>query len=202
MHNGEALSWWDRDLDPAGNPIRPDVRAAARELWSYACQQTRVVLGDPSEAPGLMESSVVQVSHYLDRRAAPLFDGDASALLACAFYRRLRRLLAKLRRLELADDVSGLMAPRTSRSCLSKEDCHLDAEKVVRQLSSRARQMYELRNAGYGWKEIADKFEMSDAAARAEFSRELKRAREMLANKGSRPQRPPSRSPRAIRDNS
>lgn len=183
MDTGETLLWWDRELDPAGNPIRPDVRSAARELWSYACQQTRVFLGDPSEAPGLMESSVVQVSHYLDRRAAPLCEGDTSALLACAFYRRLRRLLAKLRRLELAADVSCIAAPKISRSCLSKEDRHLDAEKIVRQLSDRARRMHELRTAGYGWKDIADKFEMSDAAARAEFSRELRRLKRLLGDK-------------------
>ena len=183
MCTGETLSWWDRDLDPAGQPIRPDVRSAARELWSYACQQTRVFLGDPSEAPGLMEASVVQISHYLDRLAAPHFERDASALLACAFYRRLRRLLAKLRRLELAADVSGITTPKISRSCLSKEDCHLDAEKVVRQLSNRARRMYELRTEGYGWKEIAHKFEISDAAARAEFSRELKRLKGLLRDK-------------------
>lgn len=188
MCTGETLSWWDRDLDLAGRPIRPDVRSAARELWSYACQQTRVFLGDPSEAPGLMEASVVQVSHYLDRLAAPHFERDASALLACAFYRRLRRVLAKHRRLELIADVTGLRAPKVSQSCLSKEDCHLDAEKVVRQLSDRARQMYELRTAGYGWKEIADKFEMSDAAARTEFSRELKRLKGLLGGKRSSPE--------------
>jgi hypothetical protein len=180
MHTGETLSWWDRDCDPAGHPIRADVRCAARELWDQACQQTRVFLGDPSEAPGLMETSVIQVSHYLDRRAVPLFDQDAGALLACAFYRGLRRYIARLRRLELAADVSHLAVSRVGRSCLSKEDCHLDAEKVVRQLSDRARQMYELRNAGYGWKEIADKFEISDAAARAEFSRELRRIKGII----------------------
>lgn len=180
---GETLSWWDRDLDPAGNPIRADVRSAARELWSQACQQTRSFLGDLSDAPGLMEASVIQVSHYLDRRTAPLFEQDARALLACAFYRRLRRQLAKLRRLELAGDVSHLAVPRVGRSCVSKEDCHIDAEKVVRQLSDRARQMYELRNAGYGWKEIAEQFEISDAAARAEFSRELRRLKEVFGDK-------------------
>jgi hypothetical protein len=148
-------------------------------------------LGDPSEAPGLMETSVIQVSHYLDRRAVPLFDQDAGALLACAFYRGLRRYIARLRRPELAADVSHLAVSRVGRSCLSKEDCHLDAEKVVRQLSERARQMYELRNAGYGWKEIADKFEISDAAARAEFSRELRRIKGLLGDKRLFTQDPP-----------
>jgi hypothetical protein len=191
MRTGETLSWWDRDLDPAGKPIRPDVRSAARDLWSYACQQTRVFMGDPSEAPGLMEASVIQVSHYLDRRGVPLFEQDAGALLGCAFYRRLRRQLTKLRRLELAADITSFIAPQAGRSCVSKEDCRLDAEKTVRQLSERAREMYGLRNAGYGWKEIANRFEVSDAAARAEFSRELRRLKALLRNKRLLTQDPP-----------
>ncbi len=45
--------------------------------------------------------------------------------------------------------------------------------KAARQLSERARRMYELRKAGYEWKEITGKFSTTDAAARAEYSREL-----------------------------
>jgi transcriptional regulator len=40
--------------------------------------------------------------------------------------------------------------------------------------------MYELRNAGFEWKEIAEMLNTTDAAARAEFSRELKRAKHKL----------------------
>ena len=66
----------------------------------------------------------------------------------------------------------------TSYSILhTEEDCRLDAEKAARHLSARGRQMYELRHAGFEWREIAQKLSTTDAAARAEFSRELKRAR-------------------------
>ena len=158
------------------------MRSAARGLWDYALQQTRTFLGDVADTPELMEDSVLQVSHYLDRPAVPLFEKDASALLVCAFYRRLRRHVAKLRRLELTDDVSSLPAPRPGRSCPSKEDCRLDAERVLHKLSERARKMFRLRDAGYGWEEVAALFDTSDEAARAEFSRELKRLKNKLAN--------------------
>ena len=186
MCTGEKLSWWDQDLDPAGNPIRADVRSAARDLWDYACEQARTFLGDASEAPELMETSVLQVSHYLDRRAAPLFERDASALLVCAFYRGLRRHLSKLRRLELTADLSTVPTPRPGRSCPSKEDCRLDAERVLRKLSDRARQMFEFRKRGYDWEEVAAILNTSDGAARAEYSRELKRLKIKLANKRTR----------------
>jgi DNA-directed RNA polymerase specialized sigma24 family protein len=186
MCTDESLSWWDRDVDSEGNPIRADVRSAARDLWDYACEQARTFLGDASEAPELMETSVLQVSRYLDRRAAPLFESDARALLVCAFYRGLRRTVLKLRRLELTADLSTVPTPRPGRSCPSKEDCRLDAEKVLRKLSDRARQMFDFRKDGYDWEEVAAILNTSDGAARAEYSRELKRLKMRLANKRGR----------------
>jgi hypothetical protein len=170
----KSLVWWDQELDPTGKPIRLDVRSAAREVWNDACTQTRALLGEPCDAAGFMERSVVQISRYLNRRGVPTFSQDTSGLLMCAFCRALSRHVAKLRRIELA--------PPT-RSCTTEEDCRLDAEKAVRQLSKRGRQMYELRHEGYEWRAIAQILKTTDAAARAEFSRELKRAKLKMKNK-------------------
>jgi hypothetical protein len=183
--SGKGPLWWDRELDPTGKPIRLDVRSAAREVWNDACNQTRALLGEPCEAAGLMERSVVQVSRYLNRRGLPMFSQDTGGILMCAFCRALRRTVVKLRRIELADDVATLSKTHSPHSCTSKEDCHLDAEKATRQLSERGRKMYKLRDAGFEWKEIATILNMTDAAARAEFSRELKRARIKMKNKGA-----------------
>ena len=59
----------------------------------------------------------------------------------------------------------------------------MDAEKAARQLTQRGRRMYELRSAGFEWKEIAKLLTTTDAAARAEFSRDLKRVRLKMKNK-------------------
>jgi hypothetical protein len=181
--SGKGPLWWDRELDPTGKPIRLDVRSAAREVWNDACNQTRSLLGEPCEAAGLMERSVVQVSRYLNRRGLPMFSQDTSGILMCAFCRALRRTVAKLRRIELADDVNALSQTHSPHSCTSKEDCRLDAEKATRQFSERGRKMYKLPDAGFEWKEIAATLNTTDAAARAEFSRELKRARLKVKNK-------------------
>ena len=175
--------WWDQELDPTGKPIRLDVRSAAREIWNDACTQTRALLGEPCEAASLMERSVVQISRYLNRRGVPTFSQDTSGLLMCAFCRALRRHVAKLRRIELAPDLNEASEGPPTRSCTTEEDCRLDAEKAVRQLSERGRQMYELRHAGFEWREIAEKLNITDAAARAEFSRDLKRAKLRMKNK-------------------
>jgi hypothetical protein len=159
------------------------VRSAAREVWNDACNQTRALLGEPCEAAGLMERSVVQISRYLNRRGVPAFSQDTSGLLMCAFCRALRRHVAKLRRIELAPDLNEVSERPPTRSCTTEEDCRLDAEKAARQLSKRGRQMYELRDAGFEWKEIAAILNTTDAAARAEFSRELKQARIKMKNK-------------------
>jgi DNA-directed RNA polymerase specialized sigma24 family protein len=130
-----------------------------------------------------MEKSVVQISRYLNRRGVTAFSQDTSSLLMCAFCRALRRHVVKLRRVELAPDLSEASERPSTRSCTTEEDCRLDAEKAARQLSARGRQMYELRHAGFEWREIAQKLSTTDAAARAEFSRELKRARLKLKKK-------------------
>lgn len=83
------------------------------------------------------------------------------------------------RRLEFvgrAEDISCVACFETN------QDSRLDAEKAAGQLSERARQMYELKHAGYHWQEIAQLFGTSAEAARMEFSRELKRARQKLQN--------------------
>ncbi|MCU1315241.1 MAG: hypothetical protein JWN63_563 [Candidatus Acidoferrum typicum] len=175
--------WWDQELDPTGKPIRLDVRSAAREVWNDACTQTRALLGEPCDAAGFMERSVVQISRYLNRRGVPTFSQDTSGLLMCAFCRALSRHVAKLRRIELAPDLSQASERPPTRSCTTEEDCRLDAEKAVRQLSKRGRQMYELRHEGYEWRAIAQILKTTDAAARAEFSRELKRAKLKMKNK-------------------
>jgi DNA-directed RNA polymerase specialized sigma24 family protein len=181
--SGKNPAWWDQELDPTGKPIRLDVRSAAREVWNDACTQTRALLGEPCEAAGLMERSVVQISRYLNRRGVATFSQDTSRLLMCAFCRALRRHVVKLRRIELAPDLSEAPDRPPTRSCTTEEDCRLDAEKAARQLSARGRQMYELRHAGFEWREIAQKLSTTDAAARAEFSRELKRGRLKLTKK-------------------
>jgi DNA-directed RNA polymerase specialized sigma24 family protein len=183
--SGKNPAWWDQELDPTGKPIRLDVRSAAREVWNDACTQARSLLGEPCEAAGLMERSVVQISRYLNRRGVATFSQDTSSLLMCAFCRALRRHVVKLRRIELAPDLSEASERPPTRSCTTEEDCRLDAEKAARQLSARGRQMYKLRHAGFEWREIAQKLSTTDAAARAEFSRELKRARMKMKNEGA-----------------
>jgi hypothetical protein len=169
--------WWDREIDSAGNPLRADVRSSAHQLWDQACKRVHTVLGDPGEAAGLMEKSVAQVSRYLDRIDCTSCERDATGLLMSAFSRALRRYAIKLRRLEFVDNVSEVMKALPARKCASKEDCRLDAEKAARNLSPRGRRMHELRLVGFEWKEIAEVLKTTPDAARAEFSREVKRAK-------------------------
>jgi hypothetical protein len=158
------------------------VRPAAHEVWNDACTQTRALLGEPCKTSGLMERSAVQISRYLNRRGVATFSQDTNGLLMCAFRRALRRHVARLRRVELAPDLSEASERPPARSCTTEEDCRLDAEKAARELSERGRQMYQLRHAGFEWREVAQKLNTTDAAARAEFSRELKRARMKIKN--------------------
>jgi DNA-directed RNA polymerase specialized sigma24 family protein len=142
--------------------------------------RVQAALGDPADAAHLMERSVSQVSRYLDRIGSAPYASDITGLLMSAFSRALRRYATKLNRIELVGDVNELSEPTPARSCASKEDCRLDAEKAARNLSERGRTMVDLRRVGFEWKEIAEILKTTDCAARAEYSREMKRAKQKV----------------------
>ena len=93
--NGRSSLWWDRELDNAGKPLRPDVRASAHEVWNQACARVQSVLGDSSDAAPLMEKSVSQVSRYLDRIGSAPYARDPAGLVMFTFCRTLRRYAMK-----------------------------------------------------------------------------------------------------------
>lgn len=98
-------------MDRAGRPIRPDVRLAGHEIWEQACRRTWALLGDHAPAAELMESTVAQVSRYLDRVGAPS-STRKHGLLLVAFCRALRRYAAKSKRLELVGELPNSQITR------------------------------------------------------------------------------------------
>jgi DNA-directed RNA polymerase specialized sigma24 family protein len=123
-----------------------------------------------------MESTVAQVSRYLDRIGAPL-STRKHGLLLVAFGRALRRHAAQSRRLELLGGAGELSQYAADSAWLRQIETRLDFEKIVRQLSERNAAVLTLRAAEYEWKEIADLFGVSVAAARNSFWREIERLR-------------------------
>ena len=170
------LAWWDRELDHAGRPIRPDVRLAGHEIWEQACQRTHLLVADDGPAAELMEYTVAQVSRYLDRIGAPL-STRKHGLLLVAFRRALHRYAAKLSRLELAGGSGDLANHTTDNAWVRQVNARLDLESIVRQLSERNAAVLTLRAAEYEWKEIAQLFGVSTDAIRNAFWREIGRIR-------------------------
>jgi DNA-directed RNA polymerase specialized sigma24 family protein len=173
---GKILTWWDRDVDRAGKPIRPDVRVAGHEIWEQACRRTQVLLADQSPAAELMENTVVQVSRYLDRIGAPL-STRKHGLLLVAFCRALGRCAAKSARLELVGGSGELSKYTADNVWARRVNARLDLEKIVRQLSERNAAVLTLRAAEYQWKEIAQLFGVSVATIRNSFWREIEKIR-------------------------
>jgi len=176
-HGSNAPVWWDKEVDAAGRRIRLDVRAAAHQIWDAARRQAQHLLGDTSEAPEPMENAVAQVSRYLDRSGAELFTQNTAGILMCAICRSLRRHARKLNRLELVGGSTELSERRIAPDWTALVQLRLDLEKLTRSLNDKSRTMLDLRRSGFDWKEIADVLQMTDAAARAAFWREVKRAR-------------------------
>ena len=175
-HAGRVLVWWDRDVDQAGRPIRPDVRSAGHEIWKQACQRTQAILGDHGPAAELMEDTVAQVSRYLDRIAAPE-SSRKRALVMVAFCRRLRRYAAKSNRLELVGGSGELSSCTLGEGWIGQVNARLELAKMVRKLSDKNGTVLMLRAAGYEWKDVAELFGTSPAAIRISFWREVDRVR-------------------------
>jgi hypothetical protein len=169
--------WWDRECDSAGRPIRPDVRAAAQQIWDSACWRVQSLLGEASEAPELMEKVVVQVSRYLDRSGTGLFTQNTTGVLMCAFCRSLRRYAMKLKRLQLVGGSAELPERRTAHNWSALVELWIDLEKLRRNVSHKTRAVLGLRFKEFDWKEIAAVLQMTDTAARTAFWREVRRAR-------------------------
>jgi DNA-directed RNA polymerase specialized sigma24 family protein len=163
-------------VDRGGRRIRPDVRSAGHEIWDHACQQTQVLLGDNAPAAELMESTVAQVSRYLDRIGAPS-STRKHGLLLVAFCRALHRYAAKSKRLELVGGTTELANYTADTAWVRQIDARLDLERIIRQLSERNAAILTLRAAEYEWKEIAEMFGVSVAAIRNSFWREVEKLR-------------------------
>jgi hypothetical protein len=175
----KILSWWDREVDHAGRPIRADVRSAAHEVWAEACRRTETLVADRAQAADLMEDSVAQVSRYLDRIGAPE-SSQKNGLVLLAFSRALRRLLAKSRRLQLAGGAVELSGLVVDHGWSRRVNAQLELENIVRKLSGKNGTVLALRRAGYDWEEVAQKFGTSVTGIRNGFWREVREVRRKL----------------------
>lgn len=175
---GKAFVWWDRDVDQAGRPIRPDVRLAGHKIWEQACQRTQALLDDHGPAAELMENSVAQVSRYLDRIGAPE-SSDKHGLVMVAFCRGLRRYAAKLNRLEFVGGSDELASRALDERWVGQINARLELARIVRRLCDNNANVLMLRAAGYEWEDIGHILEKSPAAIRVSFWREIKTIRQM-----------------------
>ena len=180
----KILSWWDREVDRVGRPIRDDVRSAAHEVWAEAGRRTEALVADRAQAADLMEDSVAQVSRYLDRIGAPK-SSPKNGLLLLAFSRALRRLVAKSSRLQLAGGAVELSSLVVDHGWIRQVNAQLELENIVRKLSERNGTVLALRCAGYNWEEVAQKFGTSVTRIRNGFWREVREVRHKL--RGGRP---------------
>ncbi len=171
--------WWDREVDQQGERIRTDVRAAAGELWERANILVESALGDRAAAGELMELSVEQASHYLDRKKIPVNSQNQVGLLLIIFRRLLARRRLTLNRLEPVGGVFEL-APRLSDNWAAQIDDRLDLAKIVGLLSDKSRETLSLRSAGYDWSEIAELMDTSVSSVKGSFWGEIRRLRQRL----------------------
>jgi DNA-directed RNA polymerase specialized sigma24 family protein len=159
------------------------VRVAAREIWDKARNRARRTLGESSEAAELLETSVEQISRYLDRAQAAPFSANTCGLLMLAFHRALQRRAGKLRRVEAIGGSTELADMLRTPDWRGELERRLDLEKVVRNLSERSRAILALRTAGYDWQHIAKVLKIAPSTAQNSFWQDMRKAHlKMLTN--------------------
>ena len=176
----EVPFWWDRGIDEAGRPIRPDVRAAALAVWESSCRPARRALQDGSHAAQLMETSIAQISRYLDANAIPAFSRPIEGLVAHSFQRAVRRDLARRKRVFSLDSSNQPHACTADESWAVDLQTRLELQQVVGLLVERSQTVLALRYAGYSWKELALVMGDTVPALRAAFWRDINRVRRLL----------------------
>jgi|SRR5882724_3401461 len=180
-----SLPWWDREFDEkTGRPFRPDVREAAHRVWKWVSLKTREILGDPSDAAEVLESSVKTISRYLDKDNVPLHSADPSGLLVVASYRSLRRLARQRWRIEFVGGSSELADILRVPDWRDEIDRRLFLEELARELDVKNRGILRLRTAGYDWKEIARMLGMNTSAVRQGFWRDVRKTHLRLLRAG------------------
>lgn len=195
MSSPEVALWWDSEADHAGRPIRPDVRVAAHRVWGRACRQAQSRISDSSQAADLMESTVAQVSRYLDRRAVDAFSREIDGLILLAFQKALYRRVTKLRRIESRGGTGELSRLAIDETWAREVHSHLELDQVGRLLSERSRTILALRYAGYTWKESAKLLRAPLPALRSGFWRDVARVkRELKGIRSSHPESPAKRN--------
>lgn len=178
--SNSSRSWWDRDVDPSGQPLRADVRLAAHKIWDDALRLVQKETGDTAQAAELMESSVARVSRYLNRKSILLFSRRIEGLLMLTFQRAIRRSVSKLRRFEPRGGIGDLSMQLVDRSWGHQTEVRLDFERVASYLREENRQILALWYAGYRWPEIATLLGSTPAVIRNKFWRDVHSAKTKL----------------------
>jgi AraC-like DNA-binding protein len=179
------LPWWDREIDEdSGRPFRADVREAAHRVWKLVCLRAQEILGDPSDAAEVLESSVKIISRYLDKNNVPLHSADPGGLLVLACYRTLRRLARRRRRIEFVGTSSELADILRVPDWRDEIDRRMFLNELARELDAETRGILRLRIAGYDWKEIARMLGMSASTLRQGFWRDVRKAHLRLVRAG------------------
>jgi hypothetical protein len=129
-----------------------------------------------------MESTVAQVSRYLDRGSVLVFSREIDGLLMCAFRRALYRRASELKRLETVGGARELSSRVVDRTWSRQIDARLELEQVVQLLCEKSRSILALRYAGYTWKESARLLGSSVPALRSTFWRDVTRVKSELKN--------------------
>lgn len=155
---------------------------ATRELSpKYSEREARAIAGEVWE--GVQRS----VSRALQRKGVPEWpDHDLEAYLFRAFHRRFNRVLKREgqqdARLELVSSTAELEQIRSVQDvdAAARLERDITLREIVALMDEWTKEVWESRLYGYSWREIAAKYEMTEAQAKNKFAYGLRQTRERV----------------------
>jgi DNA-directed RNA polymerase specialized sigma24 family protein len=166
--------WWDREVDDAGRPIRPDVRSAAIRVWKNICDVVARIRGNSAEAPELLDKAVGTVSAYLNKKHCEL--GDPGGLLVVAVHRAATRLSRRESVVPVVGGTSELAEMLRAPDWTEVADRRLILQRLAATLLPLSQAILRLRLKDMTWTEIGKLLGMDASIARSRFWQDVRRA--------------------------
>lgn len=186
---------WIQSHDKAGKAIDGELLDAAHRNWRRVISYAKRLGQDPSRAAEELETAVHSLSSLFGRH--PRFREKIRSLDQYVFWsvaHRLNRCAARRPAVEYVgtlEDLNSLQRAQDS-DWLSRLEDELFLKEIIANMSQRTRYLFQLRQIGRSWDDIAKVLGITANAAQVQFNRGLTRARKKILRRTySEANRPP-----------
>jgi len=185
-----------RDKKGSAFPLQEELFDAARAAWPQILAHVRREHPDGDQgleksalAADTWEQVLQSVSRTLNRQKGRRSQiSNLQSYLSGAFHHRFKRVLKKERRrgetIQLVSSIEELerLPGAQSSQSVSEIERAITVKEVAAQMDEWTRRVWEARQVGYSWKEIASRLGQNEQRTKMKFRYGLEKTRQRLAD--------------------